>query len=225
MYQTVEKNDRLRQHLGLGPDVRIALYQGNIQPDRELDRLIRAASFLEQNIVIVMMGKADPATLSQLEALIASERVADRVKIMPPVPYEELLDLTASADIGLSVLPLNYTAHLNVCLPNKLFEYMMVGVPVLVSSLEAMAEVIQRYNIGCILPSLTPSGVGASINTMLADPVALVRMRRNELKASQQEFCWDKERQQLIDLYQKVLPSVDAKEEQPKILDDQKLDA
>lgn len=220
MYRTVEKNDRLRQHLGLGSDVRIALYQGNIQPDRELDRLVRAASFLEPTIVIVMMGRADPATLSQLEDLIAKEGVADRVKIMPPVPYEELLVWTASADIGLSVLPLNYTAHLNVCLPNKLFEYMMVGVPVLASPLQAMAEVIQRYDIGCVLPSLIPSEVGSAINSMLADPAALERMRQNELKAAQQEFCWDKERQHLIDLYQKVLSPANMKEELPKVTAD-----
>src|SRR5439155_15191366 len=84
-YRTVQKSNKLRERLGLSPDVRIALYQGYIQPDRGLDRLVRAAPFLEPNIIVVMMGKGDNATLLQLESLIASEGVADRVKIMPPV--------------------------------------------------------------------------------------------------------------------------------------------
>src|SRR5215467_4767724 len=91
-FRAVPKSDRLRQHLGLGPQVRIALYQGYLQPDRSLDLLIRSARFLEQDILIVMMGKGEKETLSELETLIASEEVAERVKILPSVPYKDLLD-------------------------------------------------------------------------------------------------------------------------------------
>jgi glycosyltransferase involved in cell wall biosynthesis len=212
LHRTITKSERLRQYLGLGPGVRIALYQGNIQPDRELDRLVRAAVFLEQNIVIVMMGKAEETTLSELKALIASEEVTDRVRIIPPVPYEELLDWTASADIGLSILPLNYTPHLNVCLPNKLFEYLMVGLPILASPLGAITEVIKTCDVGQVLPSLAPVDVGAAINAILADRAALESMRRNALEVAQHEFCWEKERVQLIHLYHRVLGSSGAKD-------------
>ncbi len=62
-YRVIPRSDRLRKYLGLGPDVRIALYQGNIQPNRSLDRLVRAAKFLAPNAMIVMMGKAEASTL------------------------------------------------------------------------------------------------------------------------------------------------------------------
>src|SRR6266700_1590501 len=86
-YKSVTKSNRLREFLGLKPEVRIVLYQGYLQPNRGLDRLIRAATYLEPDTVIVMMGKNRKTTQTQLEALIASEGVADRVKIIPPVPY------------------------------------------------------------------------------------------------------------------------------------------
>src|SRR5712692_3423996 len=175
-YRVVGKSDRLRQHLGLGPEVRIALYQGYLQPDRSLDRLIRAAVFLERDTVIVMMGKGDGATLSQLEALIASEGVADRVKILPPVPYEELLDWTASADIGLTLFSPAYSLSIRMTLPNKLFEYLMAGLPVLTSSLDAIVAVINTYDVGQVVTSLAPANIGAAINSMLADHEALARM-------------------------------------------------
>ncbi len=203
-YQTVAKSDRLRQHLGLSPEVRIALYQGNLQPDRTLDSLVRAARFLEPTIVIVMMGNNTGATQAQLETLIASEGVANRVKIIPPVPYEELLDWTASADIGLIVYFPHCSQNMKLCLPNKLFEFLMAGLPVLASQLAAVSEVIRTYNVGRLVSSPTPADIGAAINSMLADRNALERMHHNALCAAK-EFCWEKESQHLIQLYRKVI--------------------
>jgi glycosyltransferase involved in cell wall biosynthesis len=204
-YHSVTRDDRLRRKLGLGPDVRIALYQGNIQPSRGLDRLVHTAKFLEPGIVIVMMGNARETTLRELQALIASEGVADRVKIIPAVPYNELLDWTASADIGLTVYPLDYSLNVRLCLPNKLFEYLMAGLPVLSSNLEGISEVIRIYDVGHVVYSLEPEDVAAAIHSMLADPVSLDRMRQNGLQAAKNELHWEKERQQLIRLYDSIL--------------------
>lgn len=204
-YQQPPKSDHLRQYLGLNPEIRIALYQGYIQPVRQLDTLVRAATFLEQNIVIVLMGKVTGETASELEALAIKEGVADRIKIIPPVPYAELLEWTASADIGFVVYSPDYSLNFQMCLPNKLFEYLMAGLPVLASQLDAVAEVIRTYDVGQIVPSLVPADVGSAINAMLADPIALARMQRNALEAAQRVLCWEKEQQQLIHLYQVIL--------------------
>jgi glycosyltransferase involved in cell wall biosynthesis len=197
-YRVVERSDRLRQHLGLSAEVRIALYQGYLQPDRALDILVRAASFLQENTVIVMMGANVGSMQAQLEALIASEGVAERVKIIPPVPHTELLDWTASADLGLIVYRPDYSPNMLKVLPNKLFEYLMAGLPVLASPLDAVAEIVQSHDVGQVVSSLAPADVAAAINAMLADSDALARMRRNALEAARQEFCWEKESSQLI---------------------------
>ncbi len=205
-YRSVPKNDLLRQHLGLSSDTRIALYQGYLQYGRGLDRLVQAAAFLEPNIVIVMMGKGRGTgdASSQLKALIAREKVAERVKIIPHVQYEELLDWTVSADIGLITYEPDHSLNFQMCLPNKLFEFMMAGVPVLTSPLDAVIDVFKTHNIGQILPSLAPADIGAAINAMLADPVALANMRRNALDAAQYEFNWEKESPKLIRLYDEI---------------------
>jgi glycosyltransferase involved in cell wall biosynthesis len=204
-YRVVPKSDRLRQYLGFPPDVQIALYQGNLQPDRGLDRLILAATHLERNIVIVLMGRGIGATQAELEDLIAREGVSDRVKIIPPVPYTELLDWTASADVGLIIYSPNQSLNHRMCLPNKLFEYLMSGLPVLASPLDAIVEVIKTYDAGKIVPSLAPADIAASINDMLSDITALTRMSHNALEAAQRDLCWEKESQQLTRLYNHVL--------------------
>jgi glycosyltransferase involved in cell wall biosynthesis len=204
-YQAVPRSDILRHHLGVSQNVRIALYQGGMQPNRGLDRLVRAAPFLGPDILIVMLGETAGETQLQLKALIASEGVTDRVKLLPPVPYEELLEWTASADIGLIIYSPDDSLNVRMCLPNKLFEYLMAGLPVLASELDAVVDVIKTYDVGQVTYSLSPADVGVAITAMLADPIALADMRRHALEAARQEFCWEKEKLQLLLFYQNIL--------------------
>ena len=81
----------------------------------------------------------------------------------------------------------------------------MAGLPVLSSQLDAIAELLETYDVGQVLPSLEPSDVGALINAMLADPAALARMHSNALKAARQEFNWENEKQKLFELYEAIL--------------------
>jgi glycosyltransferase involved in cell wall biosynthesis len=204
-YRVVPRSDRLRQYLDLSSNVRIVLYQGNLQPNRTLDKLVRAARFLERDIVIVLMGRSVVSTQAELEALVAKEGVAERVKIIPPVAYEELLDWTSSADIGAIAYAPDHSINARVELPNKLFEYLMAGLPVIASQLPAVAEIIETYDVGRVLSSVEPAAIGAEINAMLADRVRLERMQRNALEASLHDLNWEKEGQQLLRLYHNIL--------------------
>ena len=204
MYRKVAKTERLRQLLELEPDTYIALYQGSLQPNRALEKLVYAARFLERNSVIVMMGDAIGNTRVELEALIASEGVTDRVKILSAVPYEELLEWTASADIGLAIFPPNYSLSIRMTQPNKLFEYLMAGLPVLSAQLDAIVDVIRTYDAGRVVSSLEPTDLAAAINAMLTDKAALERMHDNALKAAQ-NCCWERDSLLLLHLYQQIL--------------------
>lgn len=204
-YQSVVRSDRLQRLLGLESGKRIALYQGYLQAGRGLDQLIQAAAFLEKDIVIVMMGKDKLGTQARLKALIEEKGVTDQVKIILPVPYNDLLDWTASADIGLIVYPPDYSLTIQMVLPNKLFEFLMAGLPVLSSRLEAVVDVIRTYDIGQVLPSFTPEDIAAAINGMLADEDALASMRCNAIEATKNSLNWEKEQKRLVRLYLEIL--------------------
>lgn len=205
VWRSVEKQDRIRQRLGLGHETRIALYQGFVLPDRGLDVLIRAARFLDPTIVIVILGPGPDEYCAELQALVVSEDVGERVKFFPAVPYEELLGWTASADLGLTLFPPDYSLSIRMCLPNKFFEYLLAGLPVLSSQLDILAEIIKTRDVGQVASSLEPEALARSLSTMLADPEALERMGRNGKKAVWEEFCWEKEQGKLIQLYQDIL--------------------
>ncbi len=206
LYQPPVVSDHLRRHLGLAPDIRIALYQGLLHPERGLEVIIHAARFLDPKIVMVL--KAWGEERARLEKLIAREHVGDRVRIIPAVPFEELHAWTASADLGL-VIYRPHSISVQHSLPNKVFEYLMAGVPVLASSLDAVEEIIQTYEVGRILPSLEPEVIGRTISEMLADQAGLERMRSNALQASARELRWDIEQKRLLALYHELLAQPD----------------
>jgi glycosyltransferase involved in cell wall biosynthesis len=205
-YRSVPRNDRLRQYLGLSKETRIALYHGRLQRNRGLDTLVRAAGFLEKNTVIVLMGEGYGSTQKELEELITREGVADRVKFVPRTPlYEDLLNWVVSADIGLVLYTPSYSLAVKLILPNKLFEYIMAGVPVLATQLDAVEEIIRTYEVGQIVTSVEPEAIGAAINTLLSDDTALHRMSQNALEAAKNTLNWEKESLQLVRLYKDVI--------------------
>jgi glycosyltransferase involved in cell wall biosynthesis len=124
--------------------------------------------------------------------------------MLPAVPYNELLDWSSSADIGLIVLPPDYSLSIRFCLPNKFFEYIMAGLPVLSSNLDAIAEMIHYYNVGKILSDFTSATIGEAINTMLANPNELTCMHTNTLAAVKCGLTWEDESRQLVQLYQSI---------------------
>jgi glycosyltransferase involved in cell wall biosynthesis len=199
-YHVPISSDRLRKSLALGKHMRIALYQGNLQPDRGLDVLVRAAKYLQANIVIIIMGRG--LLRSDLDALISREQLRGRVMLAPPVPYAELLSWTASADIGLIVNPPWFSPNVRMCLPNKLFEYLMAGVPVLTSRLDAVEELVSTHDVGRVVDPLEPEVIGHAINAMCGDVDALAQMRANALAASQHQLRWEVEQQRLLQIYQ-----------------------
>jgi glycosyltransferase involved in cell wall biosynthesis len=203
-YTAPLSSDRLRTHLGVDADTRIALYQGYLLEDRWLDGLVSAAPYLDDGHLIVILGKGQMTSI--LERLIAQEGLDDRVKLIPAVPYAELLAWTASADLGLTLFDPAYSESIRLCLPNKLFEYLMAGLPVLSSALPAVEAIIRHYDVGRVVAPLAPEAVGRAISALLNDADTLARMRRNALVAAKQELCWEVEREKLMSLYDAIAP-------------------
>jgi glycosyltransferase involved in cell wall biosynthesis len=206
-YQPAQRGDMLHQRLNLPTQTRILLFQGYLGADRALDLLVRAARYLSSSAVIVLLGPPRQEVVQELEALIASEGVAEQVRIVPPVPYAELLRWTASADLGLALFRPEHSLNVRWCLPNKLFEYIMAGLPVLASPLDAVCDLLETAQVGRVVEDMTPEGIAAAMNELLANPLLLQQMHRNALELARDSLCWEQERQHLLDLYAQLSSS------------------
>ena len=81
----------------------------------------------------------------------------------------------------------------------------MAGLPVLSSQLDAVSEVIAAHDCGRVVSSLAPADIAKAITTMLGNGDALAHMHRNALNAAQEEFQWEKESRNLVQLYDDIV--------------------
>jgi glycosyltransferase involved in cell wall biosynthesis len=208
----LQKQKRFHQEFQLPSSTFIILYQGMIAKKRGIQPLVDAIALLGQQfpslqVALVLMGPVkgaeDQGFLDQLSHTIAQTPALHRkVFYHPAVPNEELLEWTASADLGVHpILPKNLNHHF--CLPNKVFEYIHAGIPMAVSHFPEMKALVEHYQIGETFDPEAPASICQAIGTLLQDRERYQTYKSN-LARAQQELTWEQESTKLTGLYQKL---------------------
>ncbi len=136
--------------------------------------------------------------LKQMQKNLSLE---DKIRFLPRMPFEELQHYTANADIGLSIdkdTNINY----RYSLPNKLFDYINAGLPVLASPLIEVKNIIDTWQVGETIESHDPAHIAEKIRNMLDHPEKLKAYRQNCQEASK-ILNWQNEKQVLIKILKK----------------------
>jgi glycosyltransferase involved in cell wall biosynthesis len=193
---TPEAGWDLRKELDLPADRRVVVYQGSIQENRGIEQVIDAMAHVDGAVLVVIgYGYHRPA----LEALVRERGWGDRVRFFGPVPNDELLNYTASADLGVCCI-VNSSPSYYHSLPNKLFEYLMAGVPVIASDFPAMGAVVRDYEVGEVCDPADPRSIAAAVRRILDDPERRARYRANTANAVRR-YNWQAEQRRLLDVY------------------------
>jgi len=177
---------RLHEALGLDAGTRVLLYQGGFSRDRGIEQLIEAIPSVP-GAVLVLMGYG---VLE--EALRAEEaRSGERVRVLPAVPPTELLDWVASADVvAMPIQPTSLNHRLTT--PNKLFEAMAVGVPVVASDLPGMAPYVREAQCGVVCDPTSPAAIAASVRSILEAPAEeRSALGARALAAAHDRYNWE----------------------------------
>nr|WP_319509756.1 glycosyltransferase [uncultured Draconibacterium sp.] len=179
---------------------KVILYQGAVNIGRGLEQAIKAMYFIE-GAQLVIAGDGD--IKGQLEELVRTEKLEDKVRFTGRLTIEELAKLTPTADLGLSIeedLGLNY----RFALPNKLFDYIRSGVPMLISDLPEMKAIVEKYNIGAISNSHDPKELANAINEALNNSDKRESWKTNLVQASN-ELTWENEAEVLKGIFAEFL--------------------
>lgn len=192
-----KKTNHFRENLSIKDDSIIVLYQGGLSKGRGVDLLLETFKKRDDDkVVIVFMG------YGQLEEDIKiASKEKNNIFFHPAVAPEIVLDYTSSADIGISFIE-NTCLSYYYCLPNKLFEYAMAGLPVIVSNMKEMRELVEKYDMGIIVEDDKVNSMNNAIDKILQSDIK--QMKLNARRCAE-ENSWEKQEIKMINEYKRVL--------------------
>jgi glycosyltransferase involved in cell wall biosynthesis len=188
----------LHERLGLSPEVPLVLYHGGLFPDRGIEQLIVAIDAIP-SAHLVLMGYGVLATT--LPALIGSSPAASRIHVLPAVAPDVLHDWVASADVAAMPIQPSTLNH-RLTTPNKLFEAMAAGVPVLASDLPGMASIVRETRCGELCDPTDPDSITTAIRTILEAPAETRRgYGERGHAAAHARYNWEAQAAALFEAY------------------------
>ena len=195
-HRELKVNNHFREQLGIRADQIILLYQGGLASGRGVDLILDAfKTRTNDDLIVIFMG------YGKLEKTIkiASEQY-DNIYFFPAVPPEVVLEYTASADVGISLIE-NTCLSYYYCMPNKLFEYAMAGLPVLVSDMKDMSELVTRQQMGAVISAPSAIDINKAVDNLLRSD--LTQMKENAYRVAN-ENAWGIQEIKMLNAYKEM---------------------
>ncbi len=181
-------------------DKRMLIMQGaGINIDRGAEELVQAMQFIE-NTVLYIIGSGD--VFSQLHTLVDQKNLKNKVFLLDKMPYQQLMEYTKIADLGLS-LDKGTNPNYENALPNKVFDYIQAEIPLLVSNRKVVSGLVQENKIGFVVDEITPQKLSDIITRILKDEKQL-GLLKEQLKIASQKYSWEHEAVNLQNIYRTV---------------------
>ena len=177
-------------------------YIGGVDFHRGLDTVIKAMPQIlkkKTNAILLIVGGKDDHCERSLKALAKSCGVEENVRFLGRIPFSQVPSYIAASDMG--IIPQYASEHGNYTVPHKLFQYMVLGKPVIVSDCYPLKRIVSEYDCGLVFNS-NDSG---SLGECFAKPVDSDRLGINALKAVREKYNWEEDEQRLFALYSSLM--------------------
>jgi glycosyltransferase involved in cell wall biosynthesis len=189
----------IKKDIPVKPDEKIIIYQGALNLGRGIEKVIDAMEFID-NVKFIVAGGGDIE--QDLLERVQQKGLEEKVYFTGRLPFSKLRNYTMVSDLGISLeenLGLNYYFSL----PNKLFDYIQCGVPVLCSAFPETSRIIDGYKIGRTTQKNDPLSLSVLIKEMLFDENQRKIWKEN-LEIAACELCWENEEQELLAMYREA---------------------
>jgi len=163
---------------------KVILYQGAVNCGRGIEWMIETMPLLD-NFVFYIIGDGDK--LRELKEKVKVMQLEDQVFFLGQIPFEKLSEYTVRADIGINLLE-NWGLSYYYSLPNRIFDYIRDGIPILASDFPEIHKIIAHYNIGMLVNNFDPHFLASVVKRM-----ALRGKNRSAFAIANEELCWENE--------------------------------
>jgi glycosyltransferase involved in cell wall biosynthesis len=190
-----------RKKAGINEYDLVVVFQGSgINPGRGASELIEAMD-LTEGVMLMIIGGGDMIDEIKLEV---RQRVLDKkVIFLPRMPWREMMQYTMCCDAGLS-LDTDTCLNQRYSLPNKLFDYIAAGIPVIASPLPEVSALIVNYGCGIIIGDVSPRSIADALARLRDDKAYLSELKVKAAIAAD-DLCWEKERIAEQELFRSVI--------------------
>lgn len=180
-------------------------FSQTIGAGRGLEAIVRAMGKMQREVVLKLRGIPAVGYQQQLQNLAQEVGVAEQIYFLPSAPPEEMVKLAAKHDLGLS-LELTQPSNRAICLTNKIFTYLLAGLPVVMSHTPAQEDFARQLGEAAILIDLNNDGAIANIlDDLLSDPNQLSSTRDRAWQLGQEVYNWDLEKKRFLTLVEECL--------------------
>ncbi|WP_211238529.1 glycosyltransferase family 4 protein [Actinomadura rifamycini] len=193
----------MRELCGVGPDVPIAVYSGSASVQRGLGIMIETLPRLPGLHVALVVATARSEYVRGLAARAAALGVDDRVHVLPYVPFDQVVPFLAAADFG--VVPIHHWPNHEIALITKFFEYSHARLPIVVSDVRAMGDMVKNTGQGEVFRAEDPDDYVRAVEAVLGDP-GRYRAVYDERPDLLRDWTWEAQAGVLDGVYTRLAP-------------------
>lgn len=170
----------------------ILLYQGAVNVGRGVEWLISAMKYIDDSILYIC-GNGD--LLDEMKCLAQKEGVGEKVIFTGRIPAEKLDQYTIQADLGFVLLD-NMGLSYYYSLPNRIFDYMKYGVPILATGFPEISAIVKGYDTGITTSSQNPEEIARIIKDILNNKNKT--FDKEQIKEKAKLFGWENEEKNIL---------------------------
>ncbi|MFK5996558.1 MAG: glycosyltransferase family 4 protein [Rhodobacterales bacterium] len=176
---------------GITAETKVLCYVNGFGDGYGLETAILALLDLPPHVHLLCIGSfADAAYKAEVENLVAEKDLGERVHFLPARAQSDFITLLSTADLGLLMLDPDID-NMRLSLPNRFFDFLKAGLPIISTEVEDVARYIKAHEIGFVAKSNDPKELARLVDQALKKHVAQ-RLKRNVL-AAQYNFIWARE--------------------------------
>lgn len=195
----------LKEQLGLAASTFVLLWQGGTGPTRLIEPIIEALAWAPR-CVFVIRGPSLDLFGDGYRKLAEDAGASDRLILLPPVPSRDVVAAAMGADAGIWTLPA-LCRNFTYALPNKIFEYLASGLPVLAAHYPEAKRLVLESNVGLIFDPNDARSIATAINRLVDNPGLAAEFRRNTV-STLAGIDAEREWQRLVQIYDQLPRSV-----------------